>query len=90
MVATTVWAVAGEGRTAAYDGPGVATFWAGRVVASMCRRSMVKRTEGARGVGLFAALGGVPEPGAVVPLGVLVGIDDFLNLEPLGEEVEGQ
>ena len=48
----------------------------------MCRMSMVKRTEGARGVGLFAALGGVAKPVAVVSMGVAVGVDGFLNLEP--------
>ena len=50
---------------------------------------MVKRTKEARGVGLFAALGGVAEEVAVVALGVLVGVDGFLDLEPLGEQEEG-
>ena len=35
---------------------------------------MVKRTKGARGVGLFAALGGVAEAVAVIALGVTVGM----------------
>ena len=50
---------------------------------------MVKRTEGACGVVLFATLGGVAEAVAVVALGVSVGVDGFLNLEPRGEEEEG-
>ena len=49
---------------------------------------MVKRTKGARRVGLLAALGGVAEAVAVLALGVLVGVDGFLNLEPFGEEEE--
>ena len=88
MVATAVGAVGGGGRTAARDGPGVASLGAGGVLASMCQTSMVKRTKGARGVGLFATLGGVAETVAVVALGVSVGVDGFLNLEPLGEEEE--
>ena len=82
MVATAVGAVGGGGWAAARDGPGVASFGAGGVLASMCRTSMVKRTEGARGVGLFAALGGVAETVAVVALGVAIGVEGFLNLEP--------
>ena len=50
---------------------------------------MVKRTEGARGVGLFAPLGGVAEAVAVVALGVTVGVDGFFTLEPFREEEEG-
>ena len=82
MVAATVGAVGGGGRTAARDGPGVTSLRAGGVLASMCRTSMVKRTKGARGVGLFAAPGGVAEVVAVVALGVAVGADGFLNFEP--------
>ena len=37
----------GGGRAAARDGPGVASLWACGVLASVCRTSMVKRTEGA-------------------------------------------
>ena len=40
-------------------------------------------------MGLLAELGGMPEAVAVVTLGVSVGVDGFLNLEPLGEEEEG-
>ena len=58
-------------------------------MASVCRMSMVKRTKVVRGVGLFATLGGVDEAVAVVKLGVSVGVDGFLNLEPCGEEEEG-
>ena len=41
-------------------------------------------------MGLFAALGGVAETVAVVALGVAVGVDGFLNLEPFREEEEGR
>ena len=50
---------------------------------------MVKRTEGARGVGLLASLGGVAEAVAVVALGVPVGVDGLFDLEPFREEEEG-
>ena len=50
----------------------------------------MKRTEGARGVGLFATLGDVAEGVAVVALGIPVGVDSFLNLELLREEEEGR
>ena len=56
----------------------------------MGRTSMVKRIEGTRRVGLLAALGGVAEAVAVIALGVSVGVDGFLNLEPFGEEEEGR
>ena len=82
MVAAAVGAVGGGSGAATRDGPGVASFGAGGVLASMCRTSMVKRTEGARGVCLLAALGGVAETVAVVALGVAIGVDGFLNLEP--------
>ena len=90
MVATAVGAVGGGGWAAARDGPGVASLGAGGVLAPMCRTSMVKRTERTRGVGLLAALGGVAETVAVVALGVSIGVDGFLNLEPFREEEEGQ
>ena len=48
----------------------------------------MKRTEGARRVGLFAALGGVAEAAAVIALGVVVGVEVFFDLGPLGEEEE--
>ena len=51
---------------------------------------MVKRTKGARGVCLLAALGGVSKPVAVVALGVAVGVDGFLDLQPFREEEEGR
>ena len=90
MVAATVRAVGRGGGTAARDGPGVAALWAGGVLASMCQTSMVKRTKGARGMGLLATLGGMAETVAVVALGVPVGVDGFLNLELFGEEEEGR
>ena len=90
MVTTTVGAVGGGDRAASRDGPGVAPLGAGGVLTSVCRTSMVKRTEGARGVGLLASLGSVAETVAVVALGIAVGVDCFLNLEPLREEEEGR
>ena len=56
----------------------------------MGRTSMVKRTKGARGVGLHATLGCVAETVAVVALGVSLAVDGFLNLEPFREEEEGR
>ena len=86
MVAATVRAVGGRGGAAARDWLGVAALWAGGVLASLCRTSMVKRTKGARWVGLLATLGDMPEAVAIVALGVSVGVDGFFNLEPLREE----
>ena len=71
----------GGGWVAARDGPGVSSLGAGGILAPVSRTSMVKRTEGARVVGLFTTLGGVAEAVAVVALGVPVGVDGFLNLE---------
>ena len=90
MVTPTVGSVGGGGWAAARDGPGVASHGAGGVLASVGRTSMVKRTKGARGVGLLAPLGGVAETVAVVALGVSIGVDGFLNLEPFREEEEGR
>ena len=90
MVATAVGTVGGGGWAAARDGPGVASLGTSGVLASMGRTSMVKRTEGARGVGLLAALGGVAEAVAVVALGVPISVDGFLNLKPFREEEEGR
>ena len=90
MVAATVGAVGGGGWAAARDGPGVAPPGAGGVLAPVCRMSMVKRTEGARGVGLLASLGGVSEAVAVVALGVPVGVDDFFDFEPFRQQEEGR
>ena len=90
MLATAVGTVGGGGWAAARDGPGVASLGAGGVLASVGRTSMVKRTKGARGVGLLATLGAVAETVAVIALGVSVGVDGFLNLEPFREEEEGR
>ena len=90
MVAATVGAVGGRGWAAAQDGPRVSSLRAGWVLAPMCRKSMVKRTKGAQGVGLLAPLGGVAEAVAVVALGSALGIDGFLNFKPLREEEAGR
>ena len=47
---------------------------------------MVKRTKGAREVGLLPVPGGVAEAAAVVTLDVPVGVDGIVELVPLGEE----
>ena len=86
MVETTVGAVGGGDWAAARDGPGVVSLGAGGVLASVCRTSMVKRTERAGGVGLLASLRGVAEAVAVVALGVPVGVDGLFDLEPFREE----
>ena len=90
MVAATVGAVGGGGWAVARNGPQVSSLRAGGVLASMGRTSMVKRTEGARGGGLLASLGGMAEAVAVVALGVVVGVDGFLNLQPFQEEKDGR
>ena len=89
MVATAVGAVGGGGWAAARDRPGVASLSTGGVLASVGRMSMVKRTQWARGVGLFASLGGVAETVAIVALGIPIGVDGFLDLAPFREEEEG-
>ena len=82
MVTTAVGTVGGGGWAAARDRPAVSSLGAGGVLAPVCRTRMVKRTGGARGVRLFATLGGVAQTVAVVGLGVPVGVNGFLNLEP--------
>ena len=54
----------------------------------MGRTSMVKRTIGARGVFLGAALGGVTVAIAVGALGVSVRLHCLFDLEATGEEEE--
>ena len=90
MVTTALGTVGGGGWTTARDGPGGASLGAGGVLASVGRTSMVKRTKGARGVGLLATLEGMAETVAVVALSVSIGVDGFLNLEPFREEKEGR
>ena len=89
MVVATIGAPGRGGRAAARDGFGVASLGAGGVLASVGRTSMVKRTIGARGVFLGAALSGVTVAVAVGALGVSVRLHCLFNLEAAGEEEEG-
>jgi len=89
MVVPTVGAVGGGGGAAVRDGPGVASFWAGEVLASVSPTSMMKRTVGAGGVLLGASGMGVSKSVALGALGVAVSLRRFHNLEPLREEEEG-
>ena len=88
MVVATVGAVGGGGQATRGDRLCVSGLGAGGVLASVGCTSMVKRTIGARGVFLGAALGGVAEAVAVRTLGVLVGLDGFFDFESSGKEKE--
>jgi len=83
MVFPAVGAVGGGGVLAVRDGPRVASFWAGGVLTSVSRTTLVKRTVGA-GVVLLGASGmGMSESVAVGALGVAVSLRRFLDLRPL-------
>ena len=88
MVAAAVGAVGGRGWAAGGDRFLVSSFVAGWVLAAVSCPSMMKRAIGARGVFLFAALGGVAETVAVGALGVTVCLDHLLDLEAFLEEEE--
>ena len=83
MVLSAVGVVWGGGGTAVRDGPGVTSLWAGGVVASVSRMSMMKCTVGPGGVLLGASGMGVSASVAVGAMGVAVGFRRFLDLEPL-------
>ena len=76
----TVW---GGGGRAVWDGPGVATLWAGRVLALVSRTSMMKYTVAAGGVSMGASDMDLSESVAVGALGVAVSLRHFLDLAPL-------
>jgi len=83
VVVAAVRAVGGGRRIAIRDGSGVPSLWAGRVLASVYRTSMMKRTIGAGGVFLGASGRGVSKAVAVGALAVTGGLGRFLDLEPL-------
>jgi len=83
MVVPAFGAVGGGGWTAVRDGPGVASLWAGGVLAWVNRTSMMKRTVGAGGVRLGASGMGVSELVAVGVLGVAVSLRCSLDPERL-------
>ena len=69
VVVTAVTAMGGRGRTRGWDGLIVPARGAGGILASVSRASMMKRTNGARGVGGGASLMGVSVSPAVLTLG---------------------
>jgi len=69
VVTTAVTAMGGRGRTTGWDWLIVRPHAAGWILASVSRASMVKRTNGARGVGGRASLMGVSVSPAVLKLG---------------------
>jgi len=88
VVVPTVGAVKGGGGRAVREGPEVASLWAGGVLGSVGRTSMMKRKVGTGGVLLGASGKDVSQSVAVCALGVAVSLPRCLNLEPLGEEEE--
>jgi len=68
VVTTAVTAMGGRGRTTEWDWLIVPAPGAGCILASVSRVSMMKRTNGARGVGGGASLMGVSVPPAVLTL----------------------
>jgi len=69
VVTTAVTAMGGRGQTTGWDWLIVPAPGAGWILASVSRASMVKRTNGARGVGGGASLIGVSVSPAVLTLG---------------------
>jgi len=85
MVVATVGAMGGAGGRAVGDRFAVAPLGAGGIVAPMSHTSMVKRTVGAQGRFLGAALGGVAEGVLVGKLGVSIDINYLFKIEAFGE-----
>jgi len=73
VVVTAVAAMGERGRATGWDWLIVSAPGAGGILTSVSRASMVKRTNGARGVGGGASLMGVSVSPAVSALGGLVG-----------------
>jgi len=69
VVVTAVTAMGGRGRTTGWDWLIVPATGAGGILTSVSRASMMKRTNGARGVGGGASLMGVSISPAVLSLG---------------------
>jgi len=86
VVTTAVTAMGGRGRTTGWDWLIVPAPGAGWILASVSRASMVKRTNGARGVGGRASLMGVSVSPAILTLGRLGGGEGKLDLAFLGED----
>jgi len=86
VVTTAVTAMGGRGRTTGQDWLIVPAPGAGRILASMSRASMVKRTNGARGVGGGASLMGVSVSLAGLTLGGSGGGEGRFDLAFLSED----
>jgi len=76
----------GRGRTTGWDWLIVPAPGAGWILASVSRASMVKHTNGARGVGGGASLMGVSVPPAVLTLGGSGGGEGKFDLAFLRED----
>ena len=83
MVVTAVVVVEGGGGATAGDCLGVAAHGARRVLVSVSRTGMIKRTVGAGGVFLSPAGGGGSKAVAIGTLGVAISLRRFLDLESL-------
>jgi len=86
VVSTTVAAMGGRGRTTGWDWLIVPAPGAGWILTSMSRASMMKRTNGARGVGGWASLMGVSVSPAVLTLGGSGGGEGKFDLAFLRED----
>jgi len=86
VVVTAVAATGGRGRTTGRDWLIVSAPGAGGILTSVRRTRMVKRTNGARGVGGGASLMGVSVSPAVLTLGGLGGGEGKFDLAFLGED----
>jgi len=86
VVTTAVTAMGGRGRTTGWDWLIVPAPGAGGILASVSRASMMKRTNGARGVGGGASLMGVSVSPAVLTLGGSGGGEGKFDLAFLRED----
>jgi len=86
VVTTAVTAMGGRGRTTGWDWLIVPTPGAGWILASVSRASMMKRPNGARGVGGGASLMGVCISPAVLTLGGSGGGEGKFDLAFLRED----
>jgi len=86
ILVTAVAATGGRGRTTGRDWLIVPALGAGGILTSVRRTSMVKRTNGARGVGGGASLMGVSVSPAVLTLGGLGGGEGKFDLAFLRED----
>jgi len=86
VVTTAVTAMGGRGRTTGWDWLIVPAPGAGWILASVRRASMMKRTNGARGVGGGASLMGVSVSPTVLTLGGSRGGEGKFDLAFLRED----